>query len=59
MAKLKITLAKSIIGRKKDHIATVEALGLRKIGKAVEHDDTPQIRGMINKVSYLLKVEEM
>jgi len=59
LAKLKITLAKSIIGRKKDHIATVEALGLRKIGKAVEHEDTPQIRGMINKVSYLLKVEEM
>ena len=59
MAKLKITLAKSIIGRKKDHIATVEALGLRKIGKAVEHEDTPQIRGMINKVSYLLKVEEL
>ena len=59
MANLKITLAKSIIGRKKDHIATVEALGLRKIGKAVEHEDTPQIKGMINKVSYLLKVEEM
>ena len=59
MANLKITLAKSLIGRKKDHIATVEALGLRKIGKAVEHEDTPQIKGMINKVSYLLKVEEM
>ena len=50
---------KSTIGRKKDHIATVEALGLRKIGKTVEHEDTPQIKGMINKVSYLLKVEEM
>jgi len=59
LAKLKITLAKSTIGRKKDHIATVQALGLRKIGKTVEHDDTPQIRGMINKVSYLLKVEEI
>ena len=59
MAKLKITLMKSTIGRKKDHIATVEALGLRKIGKTVEHEDTPQIKGMINKVSYLLKVEEM
>ncbi len=58
MAKLKITLEKSLIGRKKDHIATVNALGLRKIGKIVEHDDTPQIRGMIQKVSYLLKVEE-
>lgn len=59
MAKLKITLTKSTIGRKKDHIATVSALGLRKIGKTVEHEDTPQIRGMINKISYLLKVEEV
>ncbi|AGY76148.1 MULTISPECIES: 50S ribosomal protein L30 [Clostridium] len=58
MAKLKITLEKSLIGRKKDHIATVNALGLRKIGKVVEHEDNPQIRGMIQKVSYLLKVEE-
>ena len=59
MAKLKITLVKSTIGRKKDHIATVNALGLKKIGKSVEHNETPQIRGMINKVSYLLKVEEI
>lgn len=59
MAKLKITLAKSLIGRKDDHIATVNALGLKKIGKVVEHEDTPQIRGMINKVNYLLKVEEV
>ncbi|WP_446897993.1 50S ribosomal protein L30 [Clostridium sp. LBM24168] len=58
MAKLKITLEKSLIGRKKDHIATVEALGLRKIRSVVEKEDTPQIRGMIKKVSYLLKVEE-
>ncbi|AYD39270.1 50S ribosomal protein L30 [Clostridium fermenticellae] len=58
MAKIKITLSKSLIGRKKDHIATVNALGLKKIGKTVEHEDTPQIRGMINKVSYLLNVEE-
>lgn len=59
MTKLKITLVKSLIGRKDDHIATVNALGLRKIGKSVEHNETPQIRGMINKVSYLLNVEEM
>ncbi len=59
MAKVKITLVKSTIGRKKDHIATVNALGLKKIGKTVEHEATPQIRGMINKVSYLLNVEEM
>lgn len=59
MAKLKITLKKSLIGRKKDHIATVNALGLKKIGKVVEHEDNPQIKGMINKVSYLLEVEEV
>jgi len=58
LAKLKITLTKSTIGRKKDHIATVHALGLRKIGKIVEQEDCPQIRGMIFKVNYLLKVEE-
>jgi large subunit ribosomal protein L30 len=59
MSKLKVTLVKSLIGRKKDHIATANALGLRKIGKTVEHDETAQIRGMINKVDYLLKVEEV
>lgn len=59
MTKLKITLKRSTIGRRKDQIATVAALGLKKIGKTVEHDDTPQIRGMINKVSYLLDVEEV
>jgi len=59
LAKLKVTLTKSIIGRKKDHIATVNALGLKKIGKSVMHEDTPQIRGMINKVSYLLNIEEV
>ena len=59
MAKVKLTLVKSLIGRKKDHIATVNALGLRKIGKNVEHEETPQIKGMINKVIYLLNVEEV
>jgi large subunit ribosomal protein L30 len=58
LAKLNITLRKSLIVRKKEHIATVNALGLKKIGKIVEHEDTPQIKGMINKVSYLLSVEE-
>ncbi|PJI08894.1 MULTISPECIES: 50S ribosomal protein L30 [Clostridium] len=57
MAKVSITLKKSLIGRKKDHIATVNALGLRKIGHTVEHEDTPQIRGMIKKVDYLLDVK--
>lgn len=59
LAKLRITLKKSTIGRKKDQIATVEALGLKKLGESVEQNDNPQIRGMINKVNYLLEVEEI
>ena len=58
MSKIKVTLKKSLIGRKKSHIATANALGLKKIGKTMEHQDTPQIRGMINKIDYLLHVEE-
>ena len=56
MAKLKITLVKSTIGRKQDQIKTVEALGLKKIRSVVEHEDNPQIRGMVNKVSHLVTV---
>ncbi|MDY3031212.1 MAG: 50S ribosomal protein L30 [Clostridia bacterium] len=59
MAKLKIQLVRSTIGRKKDQIATVEALGLHKIRSVVEKEDTPQIRGMINKVSHLVEVTEL
>ena len=59
MAKLKITLVRSTIGRKQNQIKTVEALGLRKIRSVVEHEDTPQIRGMINRVSHLVTVEEV
>ena len=59
MAKLKITLKKSTIKSKKDQIATVEALGLKKIGSVKEHNDNPQIRGMIKKVSHLVAVEEI
>ena len=59
MAKLKITLVKSTIGRKENQIKTVEALGLKKIRSVVEHDDTPAIRGMINRVSHLVTVEEV
>ena len=55
---LKITLVKSTIGRKQDQIATVNALGLHKIRSVVEKQDTPQIRGMITKVSHLVEVEE-
>ena len=57
--KLKITLVKSLIGKKRDHKATAYALGLRKRGKTVIHRDDPSIRGMINKISYMLKVEEI
>ena len=59
MAKtLKVTLVKSTIGRKDDQIATVTALGLRKIRSSAVHNDTPQIRGMVNKVKHLITVEE-
>lgn len=59
MAKLKITLVRSTIGCKDDQIATVKALGLKKIRDVVEKQDTPQIRGMINKVSHLVEVQEI
>ncbi len=55
--KIKITLVKSIIGTKQDHRATVRGLGLRKLNSASELLDTPAVRGMINKVQYLVKVE--
>jgi large subunit ribosomal protein L30 len=55
----KITQKKSIIGRKPNHRLTVKALGLRRIGHTVTQADSPAIRGMIKKVSYLLTVEEV
>ncbi|HEX9060604.1 MAG TPA: 50S ribosomal protein L30 [Clostridia bacterium] len=58
MAKLKITLVRSINKAKEGQVATVKALGLRKIGSTVEQNDNPQIRGMITKVSHLVSVEE-
>lgn len=58
MVKLQITLVKSPIGYSEDQRRTVEALGLTKMHKTVEHDDTPAIRGMVRKVSHLLKVVE-
>ena len=59
MSKLKITLVKSTIGQQKSQIATVKALGLHKIRDFVEQNDTPQVRGMIKKVSHLVSVEEV
>jgi len=55
--KVKVTLVKSVIGTKQSHRATVIGLGLRRINHTVELQDTPEVRGMINKVSYLLKCE--
>ena len=54
---LKVTLIKSLIGRKQDHRATVRGLGLHRINHTVVLEDTPAVRGMINKVVYLLKLE--
>lgn len=58
MAKLKITLVRSLIGHPEDQKVTVRAIGLTKTNHSVVKEDTPQIRGMINKVAHLLKVEE-
>ncbi|RIX49055.1 MAG: 50S ribosomal protein L30 [Rhodocyclales bacterium GT-UBC] len=55
--KIKVTLVKSIIGTKQDHRATVRGLGLRKLNSSSELLDTPAVRGMIQKVQYLVKVE--
>ncbi len=59
MAKVRITQVKSIIDRTKRQKDTIKALGLRKINHSVEHEVTPQIQGMINKVAHLVKVEEV
>ncbi len=53
---VKVTLMKSPIGTRADHKATVLGLGLKKIRQSRELQDTPAVRGMINKVSYLVKV---
>jgi large subunit ribosomal protein L30 len=54
---LKITLTKSLIGYNQKQRRTVDALGLRKLGSWVLHTDSPEIRGMLNKIPHLLKVE--
>lgn len=59
MAKLSVTLVKSTIGRKDDQIATVEALGLKKIRDVKIYEDNAAIRGMINKVCHLVEVKEV
>ena len=58
MAKIKVTQVRSSINRTKKQKLTLAALGLRKLGMTVEDDDTPNILGMINKVSHLVTVEK-
>jgi len=55
--KVRVTLVRGVIGTRESHRATVRGLGLRRINHTVELEDTPAVRGMINKVSYLLKCE--
>mgnify|MGYP004692185873 CR=1 FL=1 len=57
MAK-KITLVKSLIGRKEDQIATAHSLGLRKIGQVTTQPDNEQTKGKINKISHLVEVQD-
>ena len=55
-AKIKVQLVRSPIGTKESHRATVRGLGLRRLNSVSELQDTPAVRGMINKISYLVKV---
>ena len=57
--KIKITQIKSSIGYKQKAKLTLKALGLRKMHQSVEHSDTPSMRGMLSKVDYLVKIEEL
>ena len=59
MAKLKLTQVRSQIGQSQRHRGTLRALGLGKIGRSVEQEDTPAIKGMLRKVGHLVKVEEV
>ena len=58
MAKLKLTQVRSGIGQSQRHRGTLRALGLGKIGKTVEHDESPVLAGMLRKVRHLVRVEE-
>ena len=56
MAMVTIKLVKSPIGKPENHKRTVKALGFKRIGQVVEKDDTPQIRGMINLINYMVEI---
>ena len=58
MSKLRITQTRSQIGQSERHRGTLRALGLGRIGKVVEHEESPQLAGMIRKVRHLVRVEE-
>ena len=58
MSKIKITLVKSLTGRLKAHQACARGLGIKKMHKTIEINDTPENRGMMNKINYLLKIEK-
>lgn len=59
MAKIKITQTGSRIGSTKRQKATLDALGLRRLNRTVEHENTPQVQGMVKKVMHLVKIEEV
>jgi large subunit ribosomal protein L30 len=58
MAKIKVIQVKSSIKKPQNQKRTLEALGLKRIGQVVEHEDTPNILGMVNKVKHLVSVQE-
>jgi large subunit ribosomal protein L30 len=58
MAKLKITQTRSQIGQSEKHRGTLRALGLGKIGRSVEREDSPETLGMLRKVRHLVRIEE-
>ena len=59
MSPLKVTQIRSVIGSKEGHKRTVQALGLKRIRDSRVHQDTPQIRGMVQKVQHLVRAEEV
>lgn len=59
MAKIRVRQVRSTIGRPEDQRGTVKALGLKRLNDVHEHEDKPEIRGMINKVNHLVRVEEV
>jgi large subunit ribosomal protein L30 len=59
MTRLAVTQTRSSIGTQQRHRGTLRALGLRRIGQTVEHDDSPQLQGMLRMVAWLIRVEKV